>query len=213
VSVVEAADGGTDRMIFTVSGTMGANVEVGVAGGTAAVAITGNGGDEILGGNAAANVIDGGGGVDVIVGQAGADTLRGGEGDDILEGSGDADTLTGGAGADEFVIGAYAELGVDKITDFTTGSDFLLVINPYASGDLLADALVQGTQAKDNNDFFIYDQSSGNLWIDYDADGPEAKILLATFTAGTAIAGTDISLITEADFAALIKDVDAVLVI
>jgi len=200
VHLSERAGEGFDRAIFTASGTLAANVEVGVAGGTGAVAITGGAGNDLIGGNAAGNVLDGGAGGDTLLGGDGADTLRGGAGEDFLFGEGGADTLTGGAGADQFAVGAYTLLGVDRITDFTSGSDTILVINPFVSGLLLAGGLAFGTSAKDADDVGIYDQASGNLWVDYDGNGAEAKILLATFTPGTVIAAADFRLIEAQSF-------------
>lgn len=213
VTVVEAAGGGGDRMIFTVSGTMAANVEVGVAAGKDALSITGSGGSDLIGGNDAANTIDGGAGDDALIGFGGADTLRGGAGSDFLFGGINADSLEGGAGSDQFAIGAYPALGVDTISDFQSGVDTLLVINPYVSGYLTAEGLVFGTSARDENDVGIYNKATGELWVDYDANGPEAKILIARFTPGTALAASDLRLIDEGSFAQQIAPVENALVI
>ena len=213
VTVVEKVGGGFDRMVFSASGTMAANVEVGVAAGSGAVAITGSAGDDVIGGNSAANVLDGAGGNDTLMGHAGADTLRGGAGNDFLFGGFDADTLTGGAGSDQFAVGTAALQGVDTITDFVSGTDTLLVINPYVSGKLLAGGLVFGTSAKDADDIAIYDKASGNLYVDYDGNGPEAKVLLAKFTPGTALVASDILLIEEVSFSQQIDPIEQLLLV
>lgn len=213
VTVVEELASGKDRMVFSVNGKIAANVEVGVAGGTSAVAITGGAADEIIGGNAADNVLDGGEGNDTLMGRGGADTLRGGMGNDFLYGSLDNDTLTGGAGSDQFAIGTYAPLGVDTITDFVSGTDTLLVINAFVSGYIQAGGLVFGTRAKDADDIAIYDKSSGNLYVDYDGNGAEAQVLLAKFTPGTNLAASDFVLITEDSFGQQISPVFQLLLV
>ncbi|MBC7951948.1 MAG: FecR domain-containing protein [Rhodospirillaceae bacterium] len=64
-------------------------------------------------------------------------TLTGGGGNDTLTGGSGADSLTGGSGSDSFVFhsnadsrgvigGVYTEANVDRVTDFTSGSDKLV---------------------------------------------------------------------------------------
>ena len=211
VTVTEKAGGGFDRMVFSASGAMASNVEVGVASGSGAVAINGRAGDEIIGGNDAANVLDGGGGNDTLIGHGGADTLRGGAGNDFLFGGFGSDTLTGGAGSDQFAVGTNAQQGVDTITDFISGTDTLLVVNPYISGKLLAGGLVFGTDAKEADDIAIYDKASGNLYVDYDGNEAGAKVLLAKFAPGTDLAASDILLIDEVSFSQQIAPVELLL--
>ncbi|MFM9936115.1 MAG: hypothetical protein ACKVOL_07940 [Novosphingobium sp.] len=73
--------------------------------------------------------------------------------------------------------------------------------------------LVFGTSAKDDNDIAIYDKTSGNLWIDYDANGPDAKVLLVTLAPGIDQAASDIILITEGDFNRQISGVEQSLLV
>src|SRR5207253_367261 len=75
----EAAGGGTDSVVSSVSFTLGANVENLTLTGLGAIGGTGN----ILS--------------NVIIGNSGANTLIGGEGDDDLDGQGGSDRLDGGA--------------------------------------------------------------------------------------------------------------------
>jgi len=213
VTVVEQAGGGTDKMIFSVSATMGANVEIGVVSGTGATGITGGETDNLIGGNAAANVLEGAGGNDALMGHGGADTLKGGGGNDFLFGGTEVDTLTGGAGSDQFAIGTGGGQGVDKITDFVSGTDTLHVINDYVSGYLLAGGFVNGTSAHDQDDIAIYDKASGKLYVDYDGNGPQARVLLASFTPGTVLAASDIQLITMDSFNAQISSAEIALLI
>jgi RHS repeat-associated protein len=72
------------------------------------------------------------GGNDTLFGGIGNDTLNGGAGDDQLIGSAGNDNLTGGAGIDRFIYNTSAvfknsAIGIDLITDFTNGSDKLIL--------------------------------------------------------------------------------------
>ena len=84
-------------------------------------------------------------GIDNITGGDGNDGLYGGDGADVLDGNAGADVLTGNLQADNFVYGAVADSAsavdgtaktFDTITDFTTGSDKILVagINTELTG-------------------------------------------------------------------------------
>jgi Ca2+-binding RTX toxin-like protein len=114
--VVEAASGGADTVIATITYVLGANVENLTLGGTAAINATGN---------ALANVLTGNSGNNGLSGLDGNDTLRGGDGKDTLTGGVGSDSMTGGAGADMFVFAAGASgqsTGWDVVTDFTKGA-------------------------------------------------------------------------------------------
>jgi hypothetical protein len=98
--VTEAANAGTDKVVSTLSYTLGANLENLSLAGTANI----NGGGNGL--------------VNTIVGNAG---------NNILSGRGGGDTLTGNGGADRFTYLAIADSApgagtFDHITDFTAGS-------------------------------------------------------------------------------------------
>lgn len=212
-TLVEGANAGFDRAFGGDSITLGSNVEVGSLTGTAGVSLTGSVDDNLLGGNSGDNAISGGGGADSLFGHAGADTLNGGEGNDFLYGGLGVDTLTGGAGIDQFVIATAASQGVDKIKDFVSGTDKLLVVNDFVSGFLLPGGFVNGTSAHDEDDIAIYDKASGNLYVDYDANGPQAKVLLASFTPGTTLAASDIVLVLADSFAGQVYGAEALLLL
>lgn len=207
-TVSEAGGGGLDLVATTTSITLGAGIEGGVVRNGFAASIKGNAEANALGGNAGADILEGGDGDDVIFGGAGQDTLLGGAGADILVGGGQNDRLTGGTGADTFIaITDGTRSTPTQITDFASGTDRILVLNPYLSGQLLANGFVQGTAARDADDIAIYDKASGQLWADIDGNGAGAKVLVATFTPGTSISASDIQLIEQSSLDAQIGNV------
>ena len=115
---IEAASAGTDRIISTVTFTLGANVENLTLIGPGYVNGTGN---------TVGNVIAGNTGNNKLVGLGGSDTLNGGAGNDILTGGLGKDRMTGSVGADDFDFNSVAEIGNgatrDVITDFMHLSD------------------------------------------------------------------------------------------
>jgi serralysin len=82
--VTEAAGGGSDTVLASVSYRMSANVEALTLAGAGAGNLAGNGIGNVLTGNAAANRIAGLGGADTLRGGGGADTLVGGPGADVF---------------------------------------------------------------------------------------------------------------------------------
>ena len=134
-------DAGADRL----SGFFSNDVTASYAGSDTGVSVTVNaasgntGGDaegDVLSGishlvgSAFADALTGDAGNNILLGGLGDDTLRGGAGNDMLNGGGGADILEGGAGADRFTLildlnPATADAAMDRITDFTTGSDLI----------------------------------------------------------------------------------------
>ncbi|MBE9189444.1 hypothetical protein IQ230_03500 [Gloeocapsopsis crepidinum LEGE 06123] len=70
--------------------------------------------------------LNGSRGNDMLVGGRGNDTLIGGGGSDLLVGGNGFDTLTGGSGVDGFIFYSNKE-GVDKITDFNSQEDLIII--------------------------------------------------------------------------------------
>lgn len=124
-SIAGAAGGSSDKVLSSVSFTLGDNVERLWLTGTADLNGTGNGLNNIIYGNNGDNRLLGLGGADLISANAGADTLNGGAG---------ADTLTGGSGDDRFVF-ARGEAGGDVIQDFQSGD--LIQLTGYSAGSTM----------------------------------------------------------------------------
>jgi Ca2+-binding RTX toxin-like protein len=94
-NVVEADNGGTDRIYATVSYSLaGRVVETLTLTDIANIDATGNGRANRLEGNDGNNVLRGEGGDDILRGGNGADILIGGVGDDVLDGGADVDTAS-----------------------------------------------------------------------------------------------------------------------
>ena len=174
-------------------------------------------GADHLRGDARANLLEGQGSADRLEGRAGADTLIGGAGIDTLTGGAGRDLLTGGAGADSFVFANLTE-GGDRITDFGTGADRILVdpgatilppapapspappVFTFASGGaspLSAHLFHSGTSnaAADSADRFVFRIPDATLWYDPDGSGARAPILLADLQDGAALTAAHIFLI------------------
>lgn len=148
--------------------------------------------------NVIENVV-GGNGSDRLIGNSLNNTLNGGSGDDVLTGGGGADTLIGGFGNDIFTGGADSDrflyssgqtfisndLGSDILTDFTSGSDKLLLNkNTFtALSSVVGNGLSQVSDfttveddglAATSNAFLVYSRSSGSLY--YNQNGNAAGL-------------------------------------
>lgn len=131
------------------------------------------------------DVVNTGKGNDTVSGDAGNDTINGGSGNDVLAGGSGNDTLTGGAGADSFQFDNTLTANVDKITDFVAVDDTIQLENAIftrftQTGSLNAANFKLGATATDNNDYLIYNPTSGALYYDADANGAGAAVQLAT---------------------------------
>lgn len=168
-TVIENANEGTE-VVYSVSFTLGANVEKLLLTGTNAIDGTGNALVNVIRGNESANVISGGAGNDTLYGNGGADTLIGGIG---------TDHMTGGAGNDTFLF-ANGEFGgattatADEIVDFTSGQDTIDLSGVDANSLLGGDQAFTliGTGAFSNAAGELrYEQISGNTYITGDTNG------------------------------------------
>ncbi|MEZ2225092.1 MAG: calcium-binding protein [Microcoleus sp.] len=99
--------------------------------------VDGGSGNDSIRGDSNEDIIRGGDGNDSLFGGKGNDQLFGDAGDDFLSGDQGNDTLTGGLGNDRFVLSTGG--GLDIITDFGNGSDFIQV----PAGVNISDILIQ----------------------------------------------------------------------
>jgi Ca2+-binding RTX toxin-like protein len=143
----------------------------------------GYGDDELHGGIGNDGVV-GDEGNDTLWGNAGADTIHGGWGADKLSGGAGSDRLTGGNGADQFIFGS--DFGIDTITDFTAGTDKIVMSASLAGATLAALGAAQSA-----TDTLIYDAATGALYLDADADGTGAAVQFATLSNRAAITISD----------------------
>ncbi|MBD2196867.1 calcium-binding protein [Calothrix anomala FACHB-343] len=180
--VIENANSGTDTVNASISYTLTDNVERLTLTGTANIDGTGN---------SLSNIITGNAGNNTLIGDAGNDTLSGGTGNDFLQGTQGSDRLTGGEGVDYFGFGGvanFSDLGTDTITDFTKGTDLILlshsvfnsltmsndgiVANEFVA--ITADSATEVSLAGGSTAFIVYNTFTGNLF--YNADGAVAGL-------------------------------------
>lgn len=161
----------------------------------------GNGADSLLGGQAD-DVIFGSAGNDLQKGEDGNDTLWGLSGNNTLDGGGGNDTLiagkarnvlTGSVGLDNFV---FVNRSHGTITDFSVADDTIQLASKFftqlgGAGALNADNFVAGTSAIDNNDYIVYDASTGVLSYDADANGVGAAVKVALLANHAALTAAD----------------------
>jgi serralysin len=143
----------------------------------------------------------GGAGEDTFVGAAGRQYLSGQGGTDILAGAAGNDTLSGGSGPDAFVFGETGTANADRITDFASGSDKIVLdadvmsaLGPggnFSGGDARFAANSAG-MARDASDRIIYETDTRQIWYDSDGSGSAARQLIATLQSGATLAATDI---------------------
>jgi Ca2+-binding RTX toxin-like protein len=153
--------------------------------------------------NSGNDTMSGGRGNDNLNGGAGNDVLSGGSGTDVITGGLGNDILSGGTGADTFVFNAVLSANnVDMITDFTAVDDTIRLENTgtglftvLANGTLGTNFFRLGTAAVDNNDYIIYDEASGSLWYDADANGAGLQVLFATLANNEVLTNTDFRVI------------------
>jgi trimeric autotransporter adhesin len=139
---------------------------------------------------------------DQLTGNAAAQTLTGQGGSDTIGGAGGVDTLWGGTGGDSFVFRETGTGNADRISDFASGSDKIVLDasvmsalganGNFAAGDARFVANATGT-AQDATDRIIYETDTRQVWYDPDGTGAAARQLIATLQSGATLAATDIA--------------------
>ena len=146
--------------------------------------------DDNLTGNSSNNSLTGRGGNDAISGLAG---------DDFLTGSTGADTISGGSGSDLFVY-LNANEGGDTIADFAVGTDKIAVVaagfgGELSAGELPESSFVYGSVATGNDQRFVFNDVSGELFFDADGSGAANQQLIATVGGESKLSAGDIMLL------------------
>jgi len=153
-------------------------------------------------GNDSANTLNGSSGNDILYGFAGNDTFYGGTGKDLL---------IGGAGSDHFVYRASTE-GLDRIVDFTPGSDVLdfsrsafgshLTDRIFGTGPLASSHFVANATGPTNSAQTFWFNTNINdpahyhtLYFDADGSGPGAPIAMVTLGQAVALTAADIHMV------------------
>jgi Ca2+-binding RTX toxin-like protein len=188
-TIQETTTGGIDTLDFTGTNTA-VRVNLGIT--TVQTAVTNNlkltfsanntieniisdSGNDRLTGNSLNNTLTGGGGNDQLTGQDGNDSLIGGSGDDLL---------TGGNGSDNFIFNS-SNLGIDAISDFTPGSDKIVLSKAIftALQSIIGNGFSQAAEfaSVDDDDlvatssaFIVYSNSSGSIY--YNQNGSAAGL-------------------------------------
>jgi Ca2+-binding RTX toxin-like protein len=172
---------GIDTVVSSIDKTLGSTLEN--------LSLQDGEGDLIGIGNLLANTLIGNDGANELSGLAGNDILKGMAGDDNLSGGLGKDTLWGGDGADTFVFDTAlnATTNVDKIMDFTHGTDHIAldesIFAGLSGGTFDAADIRSGagfTTAATADQHLIYNSTTGNLYYDADGSGGVGAKLFAT---------------------------------
>jgi len=162
---------------------------------------TGNSLNNHIAGNGNSNSLRGNDGNDRLLGKNSGDWLYGNSGNDTLDGGGAGDTLFGGAGSDRFLFDtALGAQNHDRIMDFATGLDTIVLSSRVfralgGPGPLDPNFFVIGAAAADGNDFIIYDDATGRLYYDRDANGAGAQVHFATLQGNPVLSAADIDVV------------------
>lgn len=141
--------------------------------------IYGGAGNDYLLGGAGRDFLWGDAGQDILNGGGGDDTIFGGEGNDIIAGGGGDDILFGGLGADQFRFSNLMNQGIDRIQDFQSGIDRLILSALGFGGGLTSGTAITAAQflettsssATTPEQRLIYDSTTGGLFFDADGSG------------------------------------------
>ncbi|MFZ2726657.1 MAG: FG-GAP-like repeat-containing protein [Methylococcaceae bacterium] len=144
--------------------------------------------------NANSDTLTGNASCNTLIGNEGNNLLSGGLGNDIISGGLGNDTFTGGAGIDSFMLidalNTVATPNIDTITDFTSGSDVIMlsraIFTAYPPTTLLnlnADMTFTGGTRVGLSANLLYNANSGVL--SYDSDGADSASPVALAILGS----------------------------
>jgi len=209
---------GTNKLTGGANTSVGDTVSYEHAGGAITVSLastfaqnTGGAGSDTLSGfenligSGFSDKLTGSSTANVIKGLAGNDTISAGGGNDTLVGGAGNDALTGGTGVDAFVFNLLTD-GLDTITDFTHGTDFLQISVAGFGGNLQAAGLatlvtvtdVGSASAAAGTGYFIFDNSgtnSGTIYYDPTGGTSEDAVAFAKLQAGATLSASDFHLV------------------
>ncbi len=179
--------GGIDSISTRLQTVLAEGIEKLFLDGGANVNGTGNSANNVLVGNTGANTLTGLAGADAIYGQGGNDWLLGGRGRDVL---------SGGAGSDVFVFDTRGLQSIDRIADFASAWDTMVIENAVFSsikglGVMTAAQFFQGAGAHDVSDRLIYNPKTGVLVYDANGNRPGAAGVVAVLEKGLALSHLD----------------------
>jgi hypothetical protein len=133
------------------------------------------------------------------------DAIGGGLGNDTLSGGASNDKLTGGKGKDAFLFRDKfsSKKNLDTVLDYSTKDDTVAFeADLFKKNKVLTKAIKKATdakpvkmkdkffsidQAKDADDFFVYDSAKRTLMYDADGSGAGAGVSIATFKQNKAL--------------------------
>jgi Ca2+-binding RTX toxin-like protein len=150
--------------------------------------------------NETSYTVNGGIGDDIVTGGDFNDTLHGGAGNDTLNGGLGDDSLFGDAGKDKFLFDTDLGFNVDRIFDFDTVDDKILLSGGIfteagAPGTLASSKFFVGTTAHDSSDRIIYNSGTGALLYDPDGSGATGGTQFATLSAGLGLQNTNFTIV------------------
>ena len=127
------------------------------------------------------------------------DVVKGHGGDDFMLLRGGNDRVNGGGGHDTFSLqGVVDGNAVVTIADFHSGIDTIRLGETFRAlpfNRVDPSHFVVGTDARDADDFLIYDRTRGKLYYDHDGVGGDAKLLFAKVTLGLHVESSDFDVV------------------
>ena len=143
---------------------------------------------------------------EILTGTSADNQLSGGAGADKLSGLAGNDELTGGEGADEFVFDTALDStnNIDTITDFSASEDKVILDNSVFNA-LLEEGVLSSVNfssnttgvAVDDNDYILYNTSTGSLLYDADGSGQGVAIEFATLSTKPQIGANNFSIVAS----------------